>query len=184
MIVGNLASADLGRRLAAPGLRTPFCELVGVDYPIVQTGMGWVAGPRLTAATSEAGGMGTLASATMTYEQAANAIAEIKDRTDRPFGVNLRANHADVQKIADLMIRQGVKLASFAQVPSEALIKKLKDGERPQGRQFLQRRKRSIVDGRPGQIEDGQGRESFEMRQALGRKADFAHRELPQVVGR
>src|SRR4029079_7537243 len=92
--------------------------------PSGRPGVGWGAGARLTAATSEAGGLGTLASATMTAAQAADAIAEGKDRTDRPLGVNLRANHADVQKIADLMIRHGVKLASFAQVPSEALIKK------------------------------------------------------------
>ena len=50
-----------------PALHTPFCELVGVRYPIVQTGMGWVAGPRLVAATAEAGGLGILASATMTF---------------------------------------------------------------------------------------------------------------------
>ncbi|HEX9767426.1 MAG TPA: nitronate monooxygenase [Nitriliruptorales bacterium] len=40
-------------------LRTPLTELVGVRYPIVQTGMGWVAGPRLVAATANAGGSGS-----------------------------------------------------------------------------------------------------------------------------
>ena len=43
-------------------LRTPFCELVGVDAPIVQTGMGWVAGPSLVSASAEAGALGILAS--------------------------------------------------------------------------------------------------------------------------
>ena len=52
-----------------PALHTPFCDLVGVRYPIVQTGMGWVAGPRLVAATAEAGGLGVLASATMTFDE-------------------------------------------------------------------------------------------------------------------
>ena len=42
--------------MTAAALQTRFCELVGVRYPIVQTGMGWVAGPRLVAATAEAGG--------------------------------------------------------------------------------------------------------------------------------
>ncbi len=46
-------------------------------FPLVQTGMGWVAGPRLVAATCEAGGLGILASATMTLEQLAAAIAEV-----------------------------------------------------------------------------------------------------------
>ncbi|MEL7207698.1 MAG: nitronate monooxygenase, partial [Actinomycetota bacterium] len=48
-----------------PALRTALCDLVGVDVPVVQTGMGWVAGPRLVAATAEAGGLGILAAATM-----------------------------------------------------------------------------------------------------------------------
>ena len=115
---------------AAPApLRTRLCELIGIDYPIVQTGMGWVAGTRLTSATSSAGGLGILASATMTFEQTAQAIRDIKERVgDRPFGVNLRSDHAEVFKVADLMIKEGVRLASFAQAPNERLIKHLKDG--------------------------------------------------------
>ena len=56
-----------------PALHTALCDLVGVRYPIVQTGMGWVAGPRLVAATANAGGLGILASATMTYDELAQA---------------------------------------------------------------------------------------------------------------
>ena len=50
-------------------LHTPVCDLLGIKYPIVQTGMGWVAGARLTAATSAAGGLGILASATMSLDE-------------------------------------------------------------------------------------------------------------------
>ena len=53
-------------------LHTRADELFGVEYPIMQTGMGWVAGARLTAATSAAGGLGILASATMTLAAAAD----------------------------------------------------------------------------------------------------------------
>jgi NAD(P)H-dependent flavin oxidoreductase YrpB (nitropropane dioxygenase family) len=49
-----------------PILRTRICDLFGIEVPIIQTGMGWVAGPRLCAATSNAGGLGILAAATMT----------------------------------------------------------------------------------------------------------------------
>ena len=56
-----------------PALQTKLCALVGVRYPIVQTGMGWVAGPRLVAATANAGGLGILASATMTLDELAGA---------------------------------------------------------------------------------------------------------------
>jgi NAD(P)H-dependent flavin oxidoreductase YrpB (nitropropane dioxygenase family) len=108
-------------------LRTPACELLGIRYPIVQTGMGWVAGARLTAATSAAGGLGILASATMTYDQLRDAIGDVRARTDRPFGVNLRSDHADVDRFVELMIREGVRVASFAQAPSGPLIARLKD---------------------------------------------------------
>lgn len=110
-----------------PTLRTPICDLFGVEYPIVQTGMGWVAGANLTAATSNAGGLGILAAATMTFDELADAIAKLKDRTTRPFGVNLRADQADIMDRVGLLIREHVKVASFAQAPGERVIKTLKD---------------------------------------------------------
>jgi NAD(P)H-dependent flavin oxidoreductase YrpB (nitropropane dioxygenase family) len=105
-----------------PALTTRFCRLVGVRYPIVQTGMGWVAGPRLVAATAEAGALGILASATMTRDELGTAIAEVRSRTDRPFGVNLRTDVDDVGERVALMIDSGVTVASFAQAPSPDLI--------------------------------------------------------------
>ncbi len=108
-------------------MRTRVTDLFGIDVPIVQTGMGWVAGPRLVSATANAGALGILASATMTYEQLAGAIDEVKSRTDRPFGVNLRADAEDADARVQLLIRNGVKVASFALAPSERQIKTLKD---------------------------------------------------------
>ncbi len=108
-------------------LRTRFCEMVGCDYPIVQTGMGWVSGVRLTSATSAAGGLGILAAATMTYAQLENAIREVKERTDRPFGVNMRGDQPDIGRFADLVIRERVRLASFASPPTKDLVRTLKD---------------------------------------------------------
>jgi NAD(P)H-dependent flavin oxidoreductase YrpB (nitropropane dioxygenase family) len=108
-------------------LNTVFCDLVGVEHPIVQTGMGWVAGPRLTSATSAAGALGVLASATMTFSELEKAIHEVRDRTDRPFGVNLRADQEDVDARIDLLVREQVPVASFANAPGERLVKTLKD---------------------------------------------------------
>jgi NAD(P)H-dependent flavin oxidoreductase YrpB (nitropropane dioxygenase family) len=110
-----------------PALHTAACELFGVRHPIVQTGMGWVAGARLTSATSAAGGLGILASATMTYDQLVTAIHEVKERTDRPFGVNLRSDQDDIDQRIALLIREKVPVASFAQAPGEKLVKTLKD---------------------------------------------------------
>ena len=108
-------------------LRTPLTELVGVEHPVVQTGMGWVAGARLVSATANAGGLGILASATMTLDELATAIGKVKAATDKPFGVNLRADAGDAGDRVDLMIREGVKVASFALAPKQELIAKLKD---------------------------------------------------------
>lgn len=113
--------------MTADSLNTRFTELVGVRYPIVQTGMGWVSGPSLTAATANAGGLGILASATMTYDELAFAIKKTKTLTDEPFGVNLRADATDADERVDLLIREGVKVASFALAPKKELIAKLKD---------------------------------------------------------
>jgi NAD(P)H-dependent flavin oxidoreductase YrpB (nitropropane dioxygenase family) len=111
-----------------PALRTPLCSLVGIDYPIVQTGMGYVAGASLAAATANAGALGIIASATMDLRQLADAIARVKERTTRPFGVNLRSDAPDIDERAELMVKQGVRVASFAMAPGEKLMKRLKDG--------------------------------------------------------
>lgn len=108
-------------------LKTPLTELVGVEHPVVQTGMGWVAGARLVSATANAGGLGILASATMTLDELATAIGKVKAATDKPFGVNIRADAADAGERVELMIREGVKVASFALAPKQELIARLKE---------------------------------------------------------
>ena len=108
-------------------LDTPLTRLAGVRHPVVQTGMGWVAGPRLVSAVANAGGLGVLASATMTLDQLTEAIHEVKDRTEAPFGVNLRADAGDAGDRIDLLIKEQVKVASFALAPKQELIAKLKD---------------------------------------------------------
>jgi NAD(P)H-dependent flavin oxidoreductase YrpB (nitropropane dioxygenase family) len=110
-----------------PRLQTRATELFGVTYPIVQTGMGWVAGPSLVIGTANAGGLGILASATMTFDEMVAAIAEVKAHTDKPFGVNMRTDAADVEQRVDHLIAEGVKVASFAQAPRPDMVKKLKD---------------------------------------------------------
>src|SRR4051794_4178626 len=110
-----------------PRLHTRLCDLAGVRYPIVQTGMGWVAGASLTSATAEAGGGGIIASATMDLKQLRRAVGEVKSRTTKPFGVNLRADASDVKDRIRLMRDEGVKIASFAQAPREELVSMLKD---------------------------------------------------------
>ncbi len=110
-----------------PRLSTAATALFGVEYPIVQTGMGWVAGPSLVTGTANAGALGVLAAATMTLEEMKAAIREVKTRTDRPFGVNLRTDATDVGERVDHLIAEKVKVASFAQAPRPDMVARLKD---------------------------------------------------------
>ncbi|MBB2910694.1 NAD(P)H-dependent flavin oxidoreductase YrpB (nitropropane dioxygenase family) [Streptosporangium becharense] len=118
----------MSRKVWHPALRTRATELFGVEYPVVQTGMGYVSDPHLTAATANAGGLGVLSAALLSYEQLAEAVDTLHSLTDRPFGVNLRADQPDVVKRADLLIRKKVKVVSFALAPREDLVKRCKDG--------------------------------------------------------
>lgn len=108
-------------------LHTRVCELFGVKYPIVQTGMGYVSDAKLTAATAAAGGLGIIAGGMLSYAELEQAIHYVQEQTDAPFGVNLRANQEDIDKRLDLLIRTGVEVASFALAPKRDLIAKLKD---------------------------------------------------------
>ncbi|MFF2732425.1 NAD(P)H-dependent flavin oxidoreductase [Streptomyces sp. NPDC058008] len=89
--------------------------------------MGWVAGPRLVSAAASAGALGILASATMPVDRLRSAVREVKSRTDAPFGVNLRADAADAPERVEVIIEEGVRVASFALAPSRELIARLKD---------------------------------------------------------
>jgi len=109
-------------------VRTPLTDLVGCRHPIVQTGMGYVSGAGLVAATSAAGGFGILASAAMSLEELGVAVREVRRRTEAPFGVNLRSDSPDAHERVDLLVREGVRLASFALAPDRDLIRRCADG--------------------------------------------------------
>ncbi len=69
--------------------RTVLCDLLGVEYPIVQSGMGNVAGPELVAEVSRAGGLGIIAGLMLTPDHLRESIRRVRALTSRPFGVNL-----------------------------------------------------------------------------------------------
>jgi NAD(P)H-dependent flavin oxidoreductase YrpB (nitropropane dioxygenase family) len=114
--------------VAHPALKTRATELFGIEYPVVQTGMGYVSDARLTAATSAAGGLGIIGSGLMSYAELAAAIGAVQELTDKPFGVNVRASQPDVEQRIDLLIQAGVKVASFALAPRQDLIARCKEG--------------------------------------------------------
>jgi NAD(P)H-dependent flavin oxidoreductase YrpB (nitropropane dioxygenase family) len=110
-----------------PALRTRFCDLVGCRLPVVQTGMGWVSGANLTAATSAAGGFGILAAVTMSPDQLRTAVRGVKERTDAPFGVNFRADQPDLAERVAFVVAEGVRLVSFAGAPTKDAVARCHD---------------------------------------------------------
>lgn len=103
-----LAAAE--RPAGRPRLRTALCDLLGTDYPIVQAGMGGVAGAQLAAAVSQAGGLGVLGAAFLPADELRQRIREVRQATDRPFGVNLLlhsevAPPVDASRIPDQVVR-------------------------------------------------------------------------------
>jgi len=107
-------------------LHTQLCSRLGIRYPIIQTAMGWIATPELTAATCNAGAFGMLAAATLRVDEAEQAITRVKQLTDRPFGVNFLMEQPGAADIVDMIIRHGVKVASYGRAPKAQFIERFK----------------------------------------------------------
>ncbi len=107
-------------------LHTEICDRLGIRYPIIQTGMGWVATPELVAGASNAGAIGFLAAATIPPPRVEDAILAVKRLTDKPFGVNFLMDAPGADVISDAIVRQGVKAAGYNRAPNADLIDKLK----------------------------------------------------------
>lgn len=108
-------------------LKTRLTDLLGCEYPIIQTAMGWVADPKLVAATCNAGGFGFLAGAVMTPAEVESGIKQIKALTDKPFGVNFHMYASGADEIIDICINHGVRAVSYSRSPAKSMIQKLKD---------------------------------------------------------
>jgi nitronate monooxygenase len=111
-----------------PALDTRLCSLLGIRYPIIQTGMGWVAQPRLVAATCNAGAIGFLAAATIPPDEVDAAIARVQEMTDRPFGVNFLMEAPGADRVVDAIVRRRVPVASFGRGPRQDFIERFKSG--------------------------------------------------------
>ncbi len=105
-----------------PGLQTPLCDLLGIEVPIIQAGMGYVARGELAAAVSVAGGLGVIGAASLDADGLRDEIHKVRDLTDRPFGVDIlfatvgrpsgddatRAFTRGVQKQIDVVLEERV----------------------------------------------------------------------------
>lgn len=89
-------------------MKTRVTELLGVEKPIIQGGMAWVAESHLAAAVSEAGGFGLIGAANAPADVVRNHIREAKELTDRPFGVNIMLLSPFADDIARVVVEEGV----------------------------------------------------------------------------
>ncbi len=93
-------------------MKTRITELLGIEYPIIQGGMAWVAESHLAAAVSAAGGLGLIGGANAPAEVIRNYIREIKAVTDKPFGVNVMLMSPYADDVAKVVVEEGVPVVT------------------------------------------------------------------------
>lgn len=93
-------------------MKSRICELLGIEYPIFQGGMAWVAEHTLAAAVSNAGGLGIIAAANAPTEVVRDEIRKTKELTNKPFGVNIMLLSPYADEIAKLVVEEGVKVVT------------------------------------------------------------------------
>lgn len=93
-------------------MKTEVTTLLGIEYPIIQGGMAWVADYHLAAGVSEAGGLGIIGAGGAPAEWVREQIREAKKLTNKPFGVNVMLMNPEADKIAQVIVEEGVKVVT------------------------------------------------------------------------
>ena len=93
-------------------MRTRVTELLGIEHPIVQAPMGWIARAQLASAVSNAGGLGIIETSSGELDAVRGEIVKMRDLTDKPFGVNIAQLFVRDPKIVDFVVDQGVKFVT------------------------------------------------------------------------
>lgn len=93
-------------------MKTEITELLGIEYPILQGGMAWIAEAQLAAAVSNAGGLGIIAGGSAPIDYLREQIRKCKSLTDKPFGVNIMLMSPNAEELAQLVIDEGVPVVT------------------------------------------------------------------------
>ena len=93
-------------------MKTKMTELLGIEYPIIQGGMAWVAEYHLAAAVSEAGGLGIIGAGGAPASFVREQIQKVKEITDKPFGVTIMLMNPEADQIAQVVVEEGVKVVT------------------------------------------------------------------------
>ena len=93
-------------------MKTKITELLGIQYPIIQGGMAWVAEYNLAAAVSNAGGLGIIGAASAPPEIVREQVRKCRELTDKPFGVNVMLLNPNADEVAKIIVEEGVKVVT------------------------------------------------------------------------
>ncbi len=93
-------------------METAITKLLGIQYPIIQGGMAWVGTYELASAVSEAGGLGIIGAGGAPASWVEDQIHKMKEKTDKPFGVNLMLMNPEADQIAEVIAKEGVKVVT------------------------------------------------------------------------
>ena len=93
-------------------IKTPICELFGIEYPVFQGGMAWIADAELASAVSNAGGLGIISAMNSSGERLRKEIRKAKSLTDRPFGVNIMLMSPHVEEVAQIVVEERVPVVT------------------------------------------------------------------------
>lgn len=108
-------------------MKTEITKLIGIEYPIIQGGMAWVAEYHLAAAVSNAGGLGIIAAGAAPAEWVREQIREVKKLTDKPFGVNIMLMNPSADEVAKVVVEEGVKVVTTGAGNPEKYMKEWKE---------------------------------------------------------
>ena len=108
-------------------MQTEVTRLLGIEYPIIQGGMAWVAEYHLASAVSNAGGLGLIGAASAPAGWVREQIMEAKKLTDRPFGVNIMLMSPYADEVAEIVAREGVKVVTTGAGNPEKYMKMWKE---------------------------------------------------------
>lgn len=108
-------------------MKTEVTKLLGIEYPIIQGGMAWVADYHLAAAVSEAGGLGIIGAGGAPASWVREQIKEAQKRTTKPFGVNLMLMNPEADQIAQVIVEEGVRVVTTGAGSPERYMKLWKD---------------------------------------------------------
>lgn len=103
------------------------CELLGIEYPIIQGAMAWIADASLASAVSNAGGLGIIASGNAEAEWVRSEIRKTKEMTKKPFGVNVMLLNPHADAIMDVICEEGVPVVTTGAGNPGKYIPKLKE---------------------------------------------------------